>query len=242
MIEAGVMRHPDVDYCIGCHVWPDLPEGSIGVKTGLLMAAIDRFDLKIIGRGGHGAMPHLCVDALEVGCQVVNALQRIPSRQADPLNPTVVSVGQFQAGSNFNIIADTAWMCGTTRTFDPAIWEAWPQRLDKIIGGVCQSMGAQYELNFTKGYPPLMNDAFMSDVVRDCAARVVGPDNVTEPARTMGGEDMAYFLERSAGCFFCLGAGREDGFPIHHPKFDFSEDILLNGVETYCRVALRLLG
>ncbi|MDM8553960.1 amidohydrolase [Desulfococcaceae bacterium HSG7] len=241
MIEAGVMQHPTVDYSVGCHVWPAVPAGSIGVKTGVLMAAMDRFDLKIIGRGGHGAMPHLCVDALEVGCQVINALQRITSRQADPLNPTVVTVGQFKAGTNFNIIPDTAEMCGTTRTFDRDIWESWPQRLEKIISGVCQSMGAQYELNFSKGYPPVVNDAFMADVVRDCAAEAVGPDNVVEPARTMGGEDMAYFLEQSQGCFFCLGAGKEGGFPIHNPRFDFNEDILLDGVEIFCRVALQLL-
>ncbi|MBW2516565.1 MAG: amidohydrolase, partial [Deltaproteobacteria bacterium] len=115
MIEQGVMQNPTVDYAIGCHLWPDITEGTIGVKAGPLMAAMDRFDLRIIGRGGHGAMPHLCVDALEVGTQVVNALQRIASRQMHPLQPSVVTVGSFHAGSTFNVIAGEAELCGTTR-------------------------------------------------------------------------------------------------------------------------------
>jgi len=242
MIAAGVMENPTVDYALGCHVWPDVPEGAIGVKAGPLMAAMDRFDLKIIGRGGHGAMPHQCVDALEIGCQVVGALQRIASRQMNPLTPTVVSVGSFHAGSTFNVIAPEAEMCGTTRTFEREVWQSWPQRLDKIIGGVCSAMGADYELTFSPGYPPTINDPEMAEVVRRCAAAVVGDDKVVEPHPTMGGEDMAFFLERARGCYFCLGVGRKGGVPIHNPRFDFNEDILLNGVETFCRVALELLA
>jgi amidohydrolase len=242
MIEQGIMENPAVDYAIGCHLWPDIAEGTIGVKAGPLMAAMDRFDLRIIGRGGHGAMPHLCVDALEVGTQVVNALQRIASRQMHPLQPSVVTVGSFHAGSAFNVIAGEAELCGTTRTFDRDIWNTWPKRLDKIIGGVCQSMGAGYELNYTQGYPPLLNDADMARVVATCAAKVVGRENVIEPASTMGGEDMAFYLEKSKGCFFFLGVGRESGAPIHTSRFDFNEDVLLLGIETYCQVALDLLG
>lgn len=242
MIEAGVMENPTVDYAVGCHLWPDIPEGTVGVKAGALMAAMDRFDLRIIGRGGHGAMPHLCLDALDVGTQVVNALQRIVSRQMNPRQPSVVTIGSFHAGSSFNIIAGEAEMCGTTRTFDRDIWAAWPERLDKIIGGVCKSMGARYELNFSKGYPPLLNDADMAQVVARCAEKTVGEKNVIEPEPTMGGEDMAFYLEKSKGCFYFLGVGREGCAPIHNARFDFNEDVLLLGVETYCRVAMDLLG
>ena len=108
MIEEGVMENPVVDYSIACHVWPGIPEGTMGVKAGPLMAAMDRFDLKIIGRGGHGAMPNLCVDALEVGSQVVNALQRVVSRQMNPVKPAVVTVGSFHSGSAFNVIPGEA--------------------------------------------------------------------------------------------------------------------------------------
>ena len=242
MIDAGVMENPKVDYAIGCHVWPEIPEGTIGVRSGPFLAAMDRFDLKIIGKGGHGAMPHLCIDALEVGTQVVNALQRISSRHMHPLEPTVVTVGSFHAGTTFNIIPGEAEMCGTTRTFNLDIWDSWEQRLEKVIRGVCESMGADFELKFSKGYPPTINDDDISEVVRHCAAEVVGPEKVVEPARTMGGEDMSYFLQRAKGCFFALGAGREGYAPVHNPKFMFNEDILTLGVETHCRAALELLG
>ena len=242
MIEEGVMENPKVDYSIGCHLWPAVPEGNIGVKAGPLMAAMDRFDLKIIGRGGHGAMPHLCVDALEVGNQVVNALQRIVSRQMNPLQPAVVTIGSFHAGKTFNIIAGEAEMCGTTRTFDRDIWSSWPERMEKIIRGVCESMNAEYELKYTQGYPPTINDESMTEVVRRCAKDVVGGERVIEPEPTMGGEDMAFYLEKSKGCYFFLGVGREGCASLHNPQFDLNEDVLLTGVEMYCHVAFELLG
>ncbi|MFZ7127879.1 MAG: M20 metallopeptidase family protein, partial [Desulfobacterales bacterium] len=242
MIEAGVMEDPEVDYSIGCHVWPDLSEGTVGVRAGALMAAMDRFDLKIIGRGGHGAMPHLCVDALEVGTQVVNALQRVVSRQMKPLIPTVVTVGSFHAGTTFNVIPGEAEMCGTTRTFDRRIWASWPERIEKIVRGVCESMGAGYELKYSQGHPPLLNDEFMADVVRRCAIEVVGIEKVIEPEPTMGGEDMAFFLERSKGCFFFLGVGVEGGSGVHTPTFTIREENMLTGIEVYCRAAIDLLG
>ncbi len=241
MIEAGIMEDPHVDYSIGCHVWPAIPEGTIGVKAGALMAAMDRFDIRIVGKGGHGAMPHLCVDALEVGSQVVNALQRIASRQMDPLNPTVLTIGSFHAGTTFNVIPGEAELSGTTRTFDRDIWNSWPERIEKIVRGVCQSMGADYELKYAQGYPPLFNDESMAEVVRRCARDVVGGDRVIEPEPTMGGEDMAFYLEKSKGCFFFLGVGRQGSAPLHNPKFDLNENVLLIGAEIYCRVALELL-
>jgi amidohydrolase len=241
MIKAGVMENPKVDYAIGCHVWPEIPEGTIGVRSGPFLAAMDRFDLKIIGKGGHGAMPQMCVDALEIGTQVVNALQRISSRHMSPLEPVVVTVGSFHAGTAFNIIPAEAVLSGTTRTFNLDVWHSWEERLEKVIRGVCDSMGADFEFKFSKGYPPTVNDHGMSELVRRCAAEVVGPDHVVEPAKTMGGEDMSFFLQQSKGCFFALGAGYEGGAPVHNPKFAFNEDILALGVETHCRAALELL-
>jgi amidohydrolase len=241
MIEEGVMENPIVDYAVGCHLWPGSPEGTIGVKAGPIMAAMNRFDIRIIGSEGHGAMPHLCVDALEVGTQVVNALQRIVSRHMNPLKPTVVSVGAFHAGKAFNIIPGEAELCGTTRTFDLEIWNTWEPRIRKILQGVCDSMGARFELKFDFGYPPTINDPFMADLVRRCAEEVVGPDKVLEPEPTMGGEDMSYYLQRAKGCFFFLGVGRPGCAPLHNARFDFNEDVLLIGIETYCRVALQLL-
>jgi len=242
MIEEGVMDNPKVDYAVGCHLWPASPEGTIGVKAGPVLASMNRFDIRILGSQGHGAMPHLCVDALEVGTQVVNALQRIVSRQMDPLKPCVVTVGTFRAGQAFNIISGEAELSGTTRTFDLEVWDSWEKRISKIVQGVCDSMGARFELKFEFGYPPTINDPFMADVVRRCAEKVVGQGNVLEPEPTMGGEDMSYYLQRAKGCFFFLGVGRPAAASLHNAKFDFNEDVLLSGVETYCRVALELLG
>jgi len=242
MIDAGVMKDPPVDYVFGCHVWPDIPEGTIGVRSGPFMAAMDRFDIRVIGKGGHGAMPHECVDALEVGTQVVNVLQRIVSRQSDPLKPTVVTVGMFKAGTAFNIIPGIAELSGTTRTFDAGIWEQWESQLQKVIKGVCDAMGADFELTYTQGYPVTINDFEMSVLVKKCAAAVVGDDRIITPQKTMGGEDFAFYLKRAKGCFFALGAGRKGGASVHNPEFDFNEEILLTGVETYCRIALELLS
>ena len=242
MIEEGIMDNPRVDYCLGCHLWPGIDEGRVGVKAGPLMAAMDRFDLTITGQGGHGAMPHLCVDALDVGTQIVNALQRIVSRQMNPLSPTVVTVGQFHSGTAFNIIPEVAHLSGTTRTFDPDIWKSWPERIDTVASGICKAMGASYELDYQPGYPVTVNDAWMAGEIRKIAQSVVGSEKVVDPEPTMGGEDMSFFLERSKGCFFFLGVGRDGGAPLHNPRFEFNEDILLTGVEIYCRAAVKLLG
>jgi amidohydrolase len=241
MIEAGVMENPKVDYSFACHLWPALPEGKIGVKAGPLLAAMDRFEIKILGKGGHGAMPHECVDALEIGTQVVNALQRITSRQANPLMPTVVTVGTFNAGTTFNIIPEQAVLSGTTRTYDRNFWMSWQQRIEKVVRGVCQSMGADYQLNYVQGYPPTINDVSIAEIARNCAVDIVGAGNVIEPEPTMGGDDMAFFIEKSKGCYVFIAVGRPGGAKLHNPKFAFNEEVLLTGVELHCRMAERLL-
>ncbi len=242
MIAAGVLDNPRVDYALGCHIWPDIPEGTIGVRAGAMMAAMFSFEITIKGRGGHGAMPHLCTDALETGCQVVGALQRIVSRQMNPLSPAVVSVGRFRAGTAFNVIPETASLAGTARTFDKAIWQRWPEIIERVVKGVCTATGAAYELSFAQGYPPTVNDAGMARRLTRIAGSIVGPERVVVPDKTMGGEDMAFFLERVPGCFFCLGAGNDAHAGIHNSRFGFNEAILADGVAMYVRAALDLLG
>jgi amidohydrolase len=242
MVDAGVMDHPHVDYALGCHIWPTIPEGTVGIRAGELMAAMFSFDITIKGRGGHGAMPHLCVDALDVGCQVVAALQRIVSRKMNPLRPTVVTVGRFRAGTAFNVIPETAHLSGTARTFDTTTWRRWPDIIETVVKGVCDSMGAGYEATFEQGYPPTINDVGMAERITRVAGDVVGVDRVIVPDPTMGGEDMSFFLQKAPGCYFCLGAGNDAYAGIHSPRFDFNEEILITGVETYCRAALDLLG
>jgi len=242
MIEAGVMDNPRVDFALGCHIWPDIPEGTIGIRSGPLLAAASGFRIIIKGRGGHAAKPHLCVDALETGCQVVGALQRIVSRKMDPLAPTVITIGHFQAGTAFNVIPETATIGGTARTFDMDTWQRWPQLIEPVVKGVCDAMGAGYSFTFRKGCPPTVNDPGMARRLRDIAAAVVGPDRVIEPNQTLGGEDMAFYLQKAKGCFFCLGAGNDVDGGLHNPCFNFNETILASGVEVYCRAAIDLLA
>jgi amidohydrolase len=241
MINEGVLYSPKVDYCFGLHVWPGTPSGAVAVKSGPLMAAMDRFEVTIIGKGGHAAKPHECVDALEIGTQAVGALQRIISRQIDPVQPALLTVAVFNAGHAFNVIAETATFGGTLRTFDKGVRARWEARMRQVVGGICDAMGATYEFSFIDGYPPLINNPDMADVIRRAAAATAGKENVHEATPTMGGEDMAYYLEQVPGCFFFLGTGYEGAHPIHNPAFTVDEAALPVGVETFCRAVRELL-
>ncbi len=199
------------------------------------------FEIEIIGSGGHGAMPHLCVDALDTAGQVVNALQRIVSRKLNPLSPSVVTIGSFHAGSAPNAIPGKAYLSGTTRSFDKGIWKSYPRVLEQVIKGVCQSMGARYKFKIGTGYPPLENDPKMVELMKKSMLKVVPKDRIKKPESTMGGEDMAYVFEESKGCFFFVGTGFDGCAPLHNSKFDFDESVLSLGIDTYIRYALDLL-
>jgi amidohydrolase len=239
MIAAGVLRNPDVDAIIGLHLWNNLPLGTVGVCSGPLMAAVELFECEIQGKGGHGAMPQQTIDSIVVGAQVVNALQTIVARNANPLDAAVVTVGTFQAGRTHNVIADTAQLSGTVRYFNPSLGLLIPKRVEQIIAGVCQSHGASYRLDYWKLYPPVINDGAITDLVRAVAETVVEtPAGVVPDCQTMGGEDMSYFLQEVPGCYFFLGAANEAlglAYPHHHPRFDFDETALGMGVELFVR-------
>lgn len=239
MIDAGVLCNPDVDAIIGLHLWNNLPLGMVGVRTGAMMAAVELFDLVIQGQGGHGAMPHQTVDAIVVGSQVVNALQTIVARNLDPIQSGVVTVGTFQAGRANNVIADSAMLSGTVRYFDPALSQFFEQRLREIIGGICQAHGATYTLDYRRLYPPLVNDGAIANLVRSVAEDIVEtPAGVVPNCQTMGGEDMAFFLQEVPGCYFFLGSANVEtglAYPHHHPRFDFDETALGLGVELFVR-------
>jgi len=239
MIEAGVLHNPDVDGIIGLHLWNNLPLGTVGVRSGPLMAAVECFRCTLQGRGGHGAMPHQTVDSIVLAAQVINALQTIVSRNVDPIDAVVVTVGTLHAGTALNIIADQAQMSGTIRYFNPAYTGVIRSRIEQIIAGVCQSQGATYDLNYWSLYPPVINDAQMADLVRSVAERVVEtPAGIVPECQTMGGEDMSFFLQAVPGCYFFLGAANPEkdlAYPHHHPRFDFDETALSMGVEIFVR-------
>lgn len=245
MIEDGVLSAPDVSAAIGLHVWNNLPVGQVGIHMGAMMAAVDEFDIVIEGRGGHGALPHQTIDTIVVASQVVTALQTIVSRNVSPLDSAVVTVGKFHAGSAFNIIAEEAHLRGTVRTFTKQMHAEIPRMIERVINGVCSAMGAKYKLDYNRHTLPLVNDNAMCEFVADCAAEVVGRENIIPDERTMGGEDMCYFLERVPGCFFFLGTRNEArGFvhPHHSPRFDIDESAMEIGVEIMTRVVRRYLS
>lgn len=239
MIAAGVLKNPDVDAIIGLHLWNNLPLGTVGVRSGALMAAVECWRCTILGKGGHGAMPHQTIDSIVVAAQVVNALQTIVARNVDPLEAAVVTVGELHAGTAQNIIADTARLSGTVRYFNPGLGEVIPQRVEQIIAGICQSHGASYDLEYWRLYPPVINDADIAQLVRSVAAEVIEtPVGIVPECQTMGGEDMSFFLQEVPGCYFFLGSAnvtKNLAYPHHHPRFDFDETALGMGVEIFVR-------
>jgi len=239
MIEAGVLKNPDVDGIIGLHLWNNLPLGTVGVRSGALMAAVECFDCTIRGKGGHGAIPQQTVDSILVAAQVVTALQTIVARNVNPLDAAVVTVGEFHAGTAHNVIADSAHLGGTVRYFNPAYDGYFGERLEQVIAGVCQSHGADYELDYWRLYPAVINHREIADLVRSVAETVVeSPLGVVPECQTMGGEDMSFFLQAVPGCYFFLGSAnpeRDLAYPHHHPRFDFDETALSMGVELFVR-------
>lgn len=246
MIEAGVLRNPDVDAIIGLHLWNNLPLGTVGVRAGALMAAVECFRASILGKGGHGAMPDQTIDSIMVASQIVNALQTIVSRNVKPLDAAVVTVGEFHAGTALNVIADTAKISGTVRYFNPELETLIRERLKAIIAGVCQMHGAEYQLDHWQLYPPTINDRAIAELVRSVAMEVVEtPVGVVPECQTMGGEDMSFFLNEVPGCYFFLGSANPEkqlAYPHHHPRFDFDETALGMGVEMFVRCVEKFLG
>ena len=239
MIAAGVLSNPDVDAIIGLHLWNNLPLGTVGVREGALMAAVECFRARILGKGGHGAMPHQTVDSIVVAAQIVSALQTVVARNIDPIESAVVTVGEFHAGTALNIIADTAQLNGTVRYFHPKFAGFIQQRIEQIIAGICSSYGAKYDLEYWQLYPPVINNKDIAQLVREQAMNVVEtPVGIVPECQTMGGEDMSFFLQEVPGCYFFLGSAninKDLAYPHHHPRFDFDETALMMGVEIFVR-------
>ena len=239
MIADGVLDLHKPSAAFALHYWSGLPTGTVAVTPGCIMGAVDEFHLSIIGRGGHGAIPQNAVDAIVAASAVVTALQLLVSRLNDPLESVVCTVGQFNAGSGFNIIAGEADLTGTLRCMNTSIWEQLPGQFEEIVAGVCRAHACTYDLDYIRVDRPLINDTEMSAMVREVAGDLVGKDHVTD-FRTLGGEDMGDFLNRLPGCFFFIGAGNlAKGIDAahHHPAFDIDEDALPIGAEMLIRTA-----
>jgi len=244
MVEAGV--HEGAALALGLHLWLGLPSGVVGITAGPFMAGALVFRIVIHGRGGHGAIPHEAIDPIVAGSQVVSALQTIVSRELSPAEPAVISVGTFRAGDAANVIPERAVLEGTARAFDETTLRHLRRRIEEVAVRVSGAMGASAEVTFPQAEVPTVNDPAITDMVRETAEAVVGPDRmvVGSAARTMASEDFGAFLKHLPGCYFFVGArNREMGavHPHHSPHFDICEEALPVAVAVLERAARRFL-
>ena len=241
MVAAGVLEHPTVEAAFALHVAPDTPTGTIKVLAGPVSAASDTFFVDIAGHGGHGAYPHRTVDPVAVGARIVSALQLLVAREIDPMHRAVVTVGSLVAGEADNVVPDTARMEGTVRTYDEADREFLRRRIPEVIRSIGAAMQATVAIDYVPGYPGVVNDEAMTDLVRRAATDVVGEDSVRDGRPMMGVEDFAYFAQRVPACFYNLGVKfpDRDTAGVHHPRFDMNEDALAVGAEVMVTVVDR---
>ncbi|MEJ7842406.1 MAG: M20 family metallopeptidase [Rubrobacter sp.] len=227
MVEEGVAE--GLDSIFALHLWPGLPFGTVATKAGPIMAAADAFEMEIEGIGGHGAMPHLSADAVVIAAHVVTALQTVVSREVDPVEPAVLTVGEIGAGTAFNIIPEKARIGGTVRTLNEDLRRRMPGRIEGLAQGVARGMRGDATLDYRFSYPVTRNDAEAAARALETATALFDEESVLElPNPSMGAEDFAYFLERVPGAFVWLGVG-EDVFGLHTPQFAFDEKILARG-------------
>ena len=242
MIADGALE--GVDEVYGIHLWNYQKYGTIGVKSGPIMAAADIFEITVHGKGGHGAAPQGTKDAVLIAAHLIQTLQTIVSRNTNPIESTVVTVGQINGGYNFNIIADKVTLRGTTRAYTEDNRQLIKKRMKEIIAGTEKTFGTKIELDYEDGYPPTVNDPTAADNLLNAAQKIVG-EGAGHPYLSMGAEDFSYFLQKVPGCYFLVGSapeGREPlSVPHHCSHFDIDERALLVGSSVYLQLAESLL-
>lgn len=244
MVEAGVLENPRPDVFLSTHVWSDTAAGMVDVTPGPVMAAADTWECKVVGKGGHGAMPHQTIDPVVAAAQIVTALQSIVSRNVSPLDTAVVTVGTIHGGDAFNIVPTEVSMTGTVRSYDASVREAVVRRMREVIEGVAVAMGVSAQFKVTALTSALVNDEAVTAVVREAAEAALGRDRVLSGRRTMGSEDAAEFMRSVPGCYFFIGStNTERGLtgPHHNPHFDIDEAVLPIGVAVLARAVAHYL-
>jgi len=242
LVQAGVME--GVDAVIGAHLWAPLEIGKIGIVYGPMMAAPDTFYITVKGKGGHAALPHETVDSIAIAAQVVTNLQHIVSRNTDPLDPLVLSVTQFVAGTTHNVIPGTVEICGTVRSFDANLRKSVPVLMERIVKGLTEAHGAGYAFDYQYGYRPVINQEEITKAVEESIIDLYGEEAVDRMKPNMGGEDFSAYLQKARGTFFYIGAGNPDKeavYPHHHARFAIDEDALEKGVHLFVHSSLKLL-
>ena len=232
-----------VSRAVGLHLWTSLPFGTVGVNRGALMAAVDEFTIDVEGRGGHGASPHEAADPILAAARIVEALQSVVSREISPLDAAVVTVGTIHGGTAFNVIPGSVRLTGTARSFTQTAGRALPQKIERIVMGTASACGVRAELRYERLNGATVNDPAVAEVVIEVARRLLGEENVETDARTLAGEDMSEILDRVPGCFFLVGAAKDDAIRPHHAaEFDIDERALAVGVAVMEAVVRELAG
>ena len=241
MVQDKAMDN--VSAILSLHVFPSIPAGKVGIRYGALTAAADELDIIIVGESGHGARPHEAIDAIWIAAQVITTLQQAISRTQNPLRPVVLSIGQINGGRAPNVIADSVKLRGTVRSLHPETRANLPLWIEKIVANICNSYGAQYEVDYRPGTPGVQNDLALSQLLQTAAEEAWGSDRVqvlTEPS--LGAEDFSLYLEHAPGSMFRLGVGYEDraiNYPLHHPQFEVNESAIVTGVVTLAYSAFK---
>jgi amidohydrolase len=246
MIAEGVLDNPKVDTVLGLHLWNEKPVGWLGIAAGPIMAGAEEFKVKISGKGGHGAIPHLSVDPILAGAQVVSSLQSIVARNVAPLKAAVVSVTTFHGGEAFNVIPPEVNLTGTIRTFDLDVRDIVIKRFHEIVFGISEAMGCTAEIEMMRLTPAVINDTRIATAVQ-AAARKILPHDILDNSSyiTMGAEDFSFFMQKTPGMFFFVGSANDKrglNYGHHHPKFDFDEAALLRSAALMAQAAVELLN
>src|SRR5690348_4391724 len=235
MVRDGLMDRFGIQEVYGMHNYPGLPVGRFAIRPGPLMAAADLISIEIEGVGGHAARPHLAVDTVLVGAQIITQIQSIVARNVDPLRAAVVSICVFQAGHTDNVIPQTALLRGTARSLTPEVRDLLEQRLHEIVEGTARLYGAKAKLTYTRGYPVLRNHERQTAFAASIAGGVVGEAQVdTDVAPVMGGEDFSFMLEARPGAFIFVGNGNTAG--LHHPAYDFNDEAIPVGTSYWVKL------
>ena len=235
MVQDGLMERFGVEQVYGMHNFPGLPVGEFAIRPGPIMAAADRLTIEIEGKGGHAARPHLSIDTVLVGAQIINQIQSIVSRNVDPLQSAVVSICMFHAGSTDNVIPQTALLKGTARSLDPKVRDLLEARIHAVVEGTAALYGATAKLTYKRDYPVLRNHERETSFAASVAADVVGGPHVdTAMVPVMGAEDFSFMLEERPGAFIFVGNGPSAG--LHHPAYNFNDEVIPIGTSYWVKL------
>ena len=245
MTQEGALENPAVERIFGLHVWPFIPTGQVGSRAGAFLAATSFMDIEVVGTGGHAAAPHTCVDPVLASSRIIDSLQSIVSRETDPLESAVVSITAVNGGSAHNVIPESVAIKGTLRSLTMDGLANLQKRVDEICGLVGRANGCEVNVVYPgNDYPPTFNDPETWEFAKGVAGSMIGAENVNELPPVMGGEDFAYYTQKTKGCFVVIGVGNPDKgciHSVHHPQFKVDEDALPLGTALHVSFALESL-